>query len=66
MKIVLAMSGGVDSGCAGALLRRGGHEVIGVTMLIDGFPPSPAMDSGVKECCEIGRASGRERVSPRV
>lgn len=52
MKIVLAMSGGVDSGCAGALLRRSGHEVIGVTMLIDGFPPSPAMDSGVKECCE--------------
>lgn len=45
------MSGGVDSGCAGAILRRSGHEVIGVTMLIDGFPPSPAMDEGVKECC---------------
>ena len=52
MKIVLAMSGGVDSGCAGALLRRSGHEVIGVTMLIDGFPPSPAMAEGVRECCE--------------
>ena len=52
MKIVLAMSGGVDSGCAGALLRRSGHEVIGVTMLIDGFPPSPAMEEGVRECCE--------------
>ncbi|MBR2372918.1 MAG: tRNA 2-thiouridine(34) synthase MnmA [Lentisphaeria bacterium] len=51
MKVVLAMSGGVDSGCAGAILRRSGHEVIGVTMLIDGFPPSPAMDAGVKECC---------------
>ena len=52
MKVVLAMSGGVDSGCAGALLRRAGHEVVGVTMLIDGFPPPPAMDEGVKECCE--------------
>ena len=51
MKIVLAMSGGVDSACAGLLLRRMGHEVLGVTMLIDGFPPPPAMDSGVKECC---------------
>lgn len=51
MKVVLAMSGGVDSGCAGALLRRSGHEVIGVTMLIDGFPPTPAMDAGVRECC---------------
>ena len=52
MKIVLAMSGGVDSACAGLILRRSGHEVIGVTMLIDGFPPSPAMDEGVKKCCE--------------
>ena len=51
MKIVLAMSGGVDSACAGLLLRRMGHEVLGVTMLVDGFPPPPAMDSGVKECC---------------
>ena len=51
MKVVLAMSGGVDSGCAGALLRRSGHEVVGLTMLIDGFPPPPAMDEGVRECC---------------
>lgn len=51
MKIVLAMSGGVDSACAGLILRRAGHQVTGVTMLIDGFPPSPAMDAGVKECC---------------
>ena len=51
MKILLAMSGGVDSCCAGALLRRAGHEVVGVTMLIDGPPPAPAMARGVTECC---------------
>lgn len=51
MKVVLAMSGGVDSACAGLLLRRSGHEVIGVTMLVDGFPPSPAMESGIRACC---------------
>lgn len=51
MKVVLAMSGGVDSGCAGAILRRAGHEVIGVTMLVDGFPPPPGMAEGVDECC---------------
>ena len=51
MKIVLAMSGGVDSACAGLILRRSGHEVIGVTMLIDGFPPAPAMDEAIRVCC---------------
>ena len=51
MKVLLAMSGGVDSCCAGALLRRAGHEVLGVTMLVDGFPPSPAVERGVAVCC---------------
>ena len=51
MKVLLAMSGGVDSCCAGALLRRAGHEVAGVTMLVDGFPPSPAVEQGVAMCC---------------
>src|SRR5690625_7772796 len=31
-KIVVAMSGGVDSSLAAALLVEGGHEVIGATM----------------------------------
>ena len=52
MKIVLAMSGGIDSACAGLILRRSGHEVIGVTMLIDGFPPAPAMDEAIQSCCK--------------
>lgn len=34
MKIAVAMSGGVDSSVAAALLKEEGHEVIGLTMLV--------------------------------
>jgi len=34
MKVVIAMSGGVDSSAAAALLKEEGHEVIGATMQV--------------------------------
>lgn len=34
MRIAVGMSGGVDSSVAAALLKKAGHEVIGVTMMI--------------------------------
>ena len=37
-KILVAMSGGVDSSVAAALLREAGHEVVGAFMLT----PTPA------------------------
>ena len=36
MKVLVAMSGGVDSSVAAAELRREGHEVVGVTMRLWG------------------------------
>ncbi|MDP9323477.1 MAG: tRNA 2-thiouridine(34) synthase MnmA [Acidobacteriota bacterium] len=44
MRIVVAMSGGVDSSVAAALLARQGHEVIGLSMQL--YDAGSALDSG--------------------
>lgn len=53
MLIVVAMSGGVDSSVAAALLREQGHEVVGVTMQIwpDEGPERSEHKGG---CCAMG------------
>ncbi|MBK8264291.1 MAG: tRNA 2-thiouridine(34) synthase MnmA [Nannocystis sp.] len=58
MRVVCAMSGGVDSSVTAAILRDEGHEVIGLTMrLYDAKGPAPQGRGG--SCCspaEIDRA----------
>jgi tRNA-specific 2-thiouridylase len=46
MRVLVAMSGGVDSSVAAALLRDAGHSVVGATMKLWGGPS----DSG---CCSV-------------
>ncbi len=52
-KIAVAMSGGVDSAVAAALLTEGGHEVIGLTMnLWPSWLKEP--EGNVQTCCGVG------------
>ncbi len=52
MKIAVAMSGGVDSSVAAALLKEEGHEVIGLTMQL--MPHSTAIEAARKVARQLG------------
>lgn len=50
-KILIAMSGGVDSSVAAALLKEAGHEVAGAT--IRTWAPNDCAEKNTKTCCGI-------------
>jgi len=59
MKVLVAMSGGVDSSVAAALLLDEGHEVVGATMKLWGG----ASDSG---CCSVADVEDARRVAQQL
>ena len=67
MRIVVAMSGGVDSSVAAALLVRGGHEVIGLSMQL--YDHSGARGDGevrFGSCCTIDDLHDARRVAAQI
>jgi tRNA-uridine 2-sulfurtransferase len=59
MRVLVAMSGGVDSSVAAALLVAGGHEVVGATLKLWGGPS----DSG---CCSVADVDDARRVAQQL
>ena len=59
MRVLVAMSGGVDSSVAAALLVEAGHDVTGVTMKLWGG----ASDSG---CCSVADVDDARRVAQQL
>ena len=59
MRVLVAMSGGVDSSVAAAILRDAGHDVVGATMKLWGG----ASDSG---CCSVADVEDARRVAQQL
>ena len=63
-RVVLAMSGGVDSSVAACLLKAQGYDVIGLFMRTGSY----ALDAErrAKTCCSVADAADAQRVADRL
>ncbi len=65
MRIVVAMSGGVDSSVVAGLLAEQGHEVIGVHMKLHDAPAAPLGGSS-KTCCGLDDSLDARAVCDKI
>jgi tRNA-specific 2-thiouridylase len=63
MRALVAMSGGVDSSVAAALMKEDGHEVIGVTLKMWQGPSGEAPTAG---CCTVSDSEDARRVAAQL
>jgi tRNA-specific 2-thiouridylase len=66
MRVVVAMSGGVDSSVAAALLAEQGHDVIGLSMQL--YPQDSGRADGGQfgSCCTLDDLNDARRVASRL
>ena len=69
LKIAAAMSGGVDSSVAAALLKRQGHRVVGIFLHFwhEAAPPDKGGVGGVEnKCCSLKALTDARRVADKI
>jgi tRNA-specific 2-thiouridylase len=64
MRIVVAMSGGVDSSVAAARLAEEGHEVIGLSMQL--YDQQEGLPHGFGRCCTLDDLNDARRVAAAI
>ena len=63
-RVLVALSGGVDSSVAAALLVEAGHDVVGVWMRL--HDAADRVDGGRKSCCTLDAADDARRVADQL
>lgn len=63
MRALVAMSGGVDSSVAAAIMKDTGHDVVGVTLKLWSGPNGEAPTAG---CCTVSDAEDARRVAAEL
>jgi len=65
-RVLIAMSGGVDSSVAAAILREHGYDVVGVAMRLAPEGPTPAVSRRRGTCCSHEDFEDARRVAERM